>query len=65
MAEAREMLEALLSDPIIQLVMKSDGVSADDVRLLMEEASERTAQNQPLPPAHMIKSDCEFGKICV
>lgn len=64
MAEARETLDSLLSDPIIQLVMKSDGVSADDVRLLMEEAGERAAQNQPLPLAHVIKSNCWLGRVC-
>ncbi|MFT3996937.1 MAG: hypothetical protein QM667_05990 [Asticcacaulis sp.] len=32
-------LEALLSEPIIRLLMQRDGVSADDVRALIKSAA--------------------------
>lgn len=56
-------LEELLTDPIIQLVMRRDNVVAGEVRQIMDEARERrgesgecstntrrTAQYSPSPP---------------
>ena len=43
MIDLREAtLEELLSEPIIQKVMASDGVRADDIRQLMKQVSTRT-----------------------
>jgi hypothetical protein len=36
------VLEELLTDPIIRLVMASDGVHADEIRRLFKEVSTRT-----------------------
>jgi hypothetical protein len=42
MTDQREpTLEDILNEPIIQQVMLSDGVSADDIRLLMRTAAAR------------------------
>ncbi len=37
-------LEEMLADPIVRLVMLSDGVRAEEVRAVMEEASRRRAR---------------------
>ena len=34
-------LEEALNDPIVQLLMKRDGVTADDVRTVVEQAKAR------------------------
>ncbi|MBR7653675.1 hypothetical protein KCX83_15240 [Brucella oryzae] len=34
-------LEEALNDPIVQLLMKRDGVTADDVRAVVEQAKAR------------------------
>ena len=34
-------LEEMLADPIVQLVMQRDGISADDVRQVIAEARRR------------------------
>lgn len=34
-------LEEMLADPIVQLVMRRDGISADDVRAVIAEARRR------------------------
>ena len=34
-------LEEMLADPIVQLVMRRDGISADDVRQVIAEARRR------------------------
>ncbi|PSJ52634.1 hypothetical protein [Pseudaminobacter soli (ex Li et al. 2025)] len=39
-------LEDLLSDPIILKVMARDGVRADEVRYLVEQANNRTLEKQ-------------------
>lgn len=39
-------LEDLLSDPIILKVMARDGVRADEVRYLVEQANMRTVEKQ-------------------
>ncbi len=47
-------LDELLSDPMIQLVMKSDRVEADDVRELFD----RVADQYLVPAPHVIDSMC-------
>lgn len=43
MADLREAtLEDLLSDPVVQQVMASDGVRADDIRQLIKQVSIRS-----------------------
>ncbi len=55
MIESTQKLDELLSDPVIRLVMASDGVQPEDVRLLMARAQDRAKYIGPaLPPAHMI-----------
>ena len=39
MDQSEPSLEDLLNEPIIRQVMRSDGVSADDIRLLMRTAA--------------------------
>lgn len=56
MAHLREAtLEDLLSDPVIQAVMASDGVRADDIRQLMKQVSNPTRRyceiSQPIRKA--------------
>ncbi|MDH6230654.1 hypothetical protein M2281_001226 [Mesorhizobium soli] len=48
-------LEDLLSDPIILKVMARDGVRADEVRYLVEQATNRTLEKQAalLSQAHV------------
>lgn len=41
MEQRSPLLEELLSDPVIRLVMKSDGVRAEDIRNLMTVARSR------------------------
>ncbi|MBX3566945.1 MAG: hypothetical protein KF914_02730 [Rhizobiaceae bacterium] len=58
----RSALDDLLDDPLIQLVMKSDRVRPQDVRLVMEQARDR-AQDMAIPPAHVIANSC-CGGLC-
>lgn len=43
-------LEELLDEPIIQQVMRSDGVKADDVRFLMQAAGILRSRRGDVPP---------------
>jgi hypothetical protein len=43
-------LEELLDEPIIQQVMRSDGVEADDVRFLMQAAGILRSRREDAPP---------------
>jgi hypothetical protein len=52
MMDQREpTLDELLSDPIIQQVMASDGVQADDIRFLMEKATVQQGRDMDNFPA--------------
>jgi hypothetical protein len=53
MTETRDTLDELLSDPLIQLVMKRDRVHPDEVRTLLERARDR-AEAAFVPPPHII-----------
>ncbi|MGE0499432.1 MAG: hypothetical protein AB7I79_09260 [Rhizobiaceae bacterium] len=53
-------LEDLLGDPMIQLVMKSDGVEADEVRVLFD----RPAMRAELPQPYMIHAMHCDGRLC-
>lgn len=55
MTESIETLDELLNDPMVQLVMASDRVRPDEVRLLFKRARMRVAEPS-LPPAHVIKA---------
>lgn len=48
MHEREPTLDELLNEPIIRKVMAADGYSADDIRLLLRQASAR-ADRQPRP----------------
>ncbi len=64
MTEGARTLDELLDDPTIQLVMARDGWQADDVRLLLEQARDRAAERELIPPAHIIKT-CLMQRLCL
>lgn len=55
MTERIETLDELLSDPMVQLVMASDRVRPDEVRLLFKRARMRAGGQSLLPP-HVIEA---------
>ncbi len=55
-------LDEMLADPLVRLVMKSDGVAPQEVRALMRAARERVAPAFLVPPAHVISACREFGR---
>jgi hypothetical protein len=57
MIYARQTLDELLDEPIIQQMMKSDNVRADEVRILLAQARQR-APEEALVPAHVIAKTC-------
>lgn len=63
MAE-RKALNELLDDPMIQLVMASDGVEADDVRELFDRAAYRMDARSFIPAAHIIDKLCKQRGLC-
>jgi hypothetical protein len=60
MQNERTTLEDLLGDPIIQLVMKSDGVKADEVRILFD----RFAEQVEVPAPHVIRAMRCQDRLC-
>ena len=69
MDKAREALEELLNDPIIRLVMASDGVKADEVRDLFAAGQDPTGRGSDddtteLPAPHVIASSCCGQGMC-
>ncbi|RUM96121.1 hypothetical protein EET67_19190 [Pseudaminobacter arsenicus] len=56
-------LDDLLSDPMVKLVMASDGVRPQEIRLLFKQARERSGE--PMVPPHMIRQECPHGHLCV
>jgi hypothetical protein len=65
MDKAREALEELLNDPIIRLVMVSDGVEAEEVRSLFG-AGQDDSEEAGLPTLHVIASSpCDLGMCCI
>jgi hypothetical protein len=64
MSDTRLTLDELLADPMVQLVIKRSRSGPEDVRLLMQQAGERSARGSDLPPAHVIAAvRCE-GRCC-
>lgn len=63
MAE-RKTLDELLDDPMIRLVMASDGVEADDVRELFDRAAYRMDSRAFIPAAHVIDRLCKSRNLC-
>lgn len=55
-------LDELLSDPMVKLVMASDGVRPQEIRILFEQARKRGSE--PIVPAHMIRPECARGRLC-
>lgn len=55
-------LDDLLSDPMVKLVMASDGVRPQEIRILFERARERSGD--PEVPPHMIRPECPRGHLC-
>lgn len=50
MTDNRQELDELLNDPMIGLVMASDGVQAHEVRLLLQRARDRSMEAaDPIP----------------
>jgi hypothetical protein len=61
MDEERSRLDELLSDPMVQMVMRRDRVSPKGVRWMLERARDR-AEDPSLPPAYMVACECrELG----
>ena len=63
MSEHINTLDELLNDPMIQLVMERDRVRPAEIRMLLEKARHRAADDsridQPaLPPAHVVARSC-------
>ena len=67
MDKAREALEELLNDPIVRLVMASDGVKPAEVRSLFEAGQlAGNEEEAELPALHVIASSpCGQGMCCV
>jgi hypothetical protein len=64
MDKATQALEELLNDPIIRLVMASDGVEPAEVRNLFG-AGQDEADEAELPAPHVIASCCGQGICCI
>jgi hypothetical protein len=65
MDKAREALEELLNDPIVRLVMASDGVEPEEVRSLFG-AGDNEDDDAELPALHVIASaECGQGMCCI
>lgn len=54
----KDNLDDLLDDPIMHLLMASDGVRPQEVRLLLKRAQERAEARQFMPPAYVIAQEC-------
>jgi hypothetical protein len=66
MDKAREALEELLNDPIVRLVMASDGVEAEEVRGLFGAGQDDDEEEAELPALHVIAcSPCGQGMCCI
>jgi len=65
------VLDDLLSDPLVQLVMKRDSVRPEEIRLMLERDRVRAADTGSdtgpdtgaVPPAHVIAA-CESRSLC-
>lgn len=56
-------LDELLAEPIIRMMMASDGVRPETVRRLMDAARERALPQALVPPAHVIEA-CMARRLC-
>ena len=54
----KDNLDDLLDDPIMHLLMASDGVRPQEVRQLLQRAQQRGAERQFVPPAYVIAQEC-------
>ncbi|MGN6465757.1 MAG: hypothetical protein ACTHLP_09760 [Rhizobiaceae bacterium] len=65
MDKAREALEQLLEDPIIRLVMASDGVEADEIRNLFGSQLDAVGEGEgEIPAPYVIAASCCGGGMC-
>lgn len=73
MDEHRDALDELLSEPIVQLLMARDNVTAVEVRTLLEaahrrgeeaEAMEAAEEQENLPEPHMLPAACLETCLC-
>ncbi|RRI03505.1 hypothetical protein EH240_10065 [Mesorhizobium tamadayense] len=63
MSESINSLDELLNDPMIQLVMARDRVRPAELRMLLEKARDRAADDSRtdrmmVPPAHVVATSC-------
>ena len=63
MSESINTLDELLNDPMIQLVMERDHVRPAELRMLLERARDRAADETradlpAMPPAHVVARSC-------
>lgn len=56
-------LDELLNDPMVQLVMKRDGVRPEQLRSMLERVEARS--KEAIPPAHVIDSRCRAEQLCL
>ncbi len=63
MREEKSRLDELLSDPMVQLVMKRDHINPKGVRWMLERARDRV-EDPSLPPAYMVARECWEHGLC-
>jgi len=63
MSDSINTLDELLNDPMVRLVMERDRVQPAELRMLLERARGRTAEDASadrpvVPPAHVVARTC-------
>lgn len=64
MTKGHTHLDELLSDPMVQLVMKRDSVRPEHIRFMLERVQAQ-AMDDGVPPAHVIDKGYGFGRLCL
>lgn len=58
------VLDELLDDPMVQMVMERDSVSAEELRRMLERHRTVAIEKGLVPPAHVIAS-CRLRSLCL
>lgn len=61
MSDQIRTVDELVNDPLVRLVMASDGVSQAELRAIFEDARERSTEAAFVPPAYVIEACCGRG----
>lgn len=64
MTEGGATLNELLNEPIIRLLMERDRVRPEEIRLLLEQARDRSAEETLVPLPHVIAKTCSQLWLC-